>query len=165
MSKRVAVAGLVLLQAAALVVLILVVRQNARLRRQIGGRIASCDRFAAGDRVGRLPLSTLAGRQEPVDFTQGRRALVIVDPNCGTCARTIAAIKPGAPITVLSLARAEETRAVAERANIAAMTYTYAPSGKLPAVVDQKLRYYPQILLIDRGVVVRTCQTIGDCLD
>ena len=83
-SRRLAVAGAVLLQLAALVVLILVVRQNARFRRQIGARIISSNRFVAGDLAGAIPLNDLAGRPAALDLRRERRLKAIVNPNCGS---------------------------------------------------------------------------------
>jgi hypothetical protein len=156
------VVGAVLLQLAALIILLLVVRQNAKLRRQIGARIASCDRLAAGDRIGRLPLTTLTGQQKPVDFTKGRRVLAIVDPTCGSCIRTMNEVRADPAATVVSVATAEATTPIAEKAGIASMTHTLA-SANLPAAMAQKLRYFPQIVLIDRGVVMRTCKSVAEC--
>jgi hypothetical protein len=157
--RRIAVAAAVLIQ---LVALVLVVRQNAKLRRQIGARTASLNRLAPGDRVGRLPLITLTGQQKPADFTKGRRILAIVDPTCGSCVRTMNEVHADPTATVVSVATAAVTTPIAEKAGIASMTYTL-DHAKLPPAMAQRLRYFPQVVLIDRGIVMRTCKSVAEC--
>src|SRR3954453_13676297 len=87
-SRRIAVAVGIFLQLAALVVLLLVVRQHRMLHRQVRGKIASGARFVPGDPLGAIPLLDLSGRPAAIDLKSGRHLIAIVNPHCGTCERT-----------------------------------------------------------------------------
>ena len=150
------------LQVAAVVVLVLVVWQNYRLRRVVNARLAPAGQFFAGDQLPVVPVYDLTGRQKMLDLRSGRTTVAIVEPSCDLCEKTIQDVRNDPSIQLISLAPAKPTRAAVEKAGLAGNTYT--TSGvKLPETIARKVLKYPQIMLVDRGTIVRVCATVSEC--
>lgn len=160
--KRAIPVAIAAMQIAAIAVLALLVWQNYQLRRLVRARVASAGQFFVGDRVPTIPVHDLAGRQKLIDLRPGRSTVVIVEPTCGSCEKTMQDARNVPSVTLISLAPTEPTQAAAEKAGITGNIYTTA-GVKLPARIARKAIKYPQIILVDRGTVVRVCATVNEC--
>ncbi|HEX2062189.1 MAG TPA: hypothetical protein VHK90_15735 [Thermoanaerobaculia bacterium] len=152
------------LEAAVVVVFALLIWNNYTLRRQQVRAAAapSVQRgFVPKDWIGTVPVTDLAGNARLLDLHRGRNIVAIVDPRCESCREIIATLRGATDVRVLSVAPLAETRAAAETAGIAAIT-TVA-RAPLPRPIERQLRMYPQIFVVERGEVVRTCKTIAEC--
>jgi hypothetical protein len=162
MNKRVVTIASVVLPLAALAVFLLILRQNAILRKQLTAKLSSSDRFYAGDRLDRLQVADMQGRSTVLELKDKRIILAVVQPSCASCELLIRGVRPGSNTAVLSLATAAETRPIVEPVGIAPMTFSIAGQPLDPKLAA-KLSFYPQILLVDRGAVVRTCASLDYC--
>ena len=160
--KRAVPVAVAAIQVAALAVLVVVVWQNYRLRRVLSARAAFAGQFFVGDVLPTIPVYDLAGRRKMIDLRPGRNTLAIIQPTCDSCAKTIQDARNTPSITVISLAPANLTEAAVEKAGISANIYTTA-GVKLPPKIARKVLKYPQIMLVDRGTVVRICATVSEC--
>lgn len=161
-TKRAVPVAIAAVQVAAVVVFVLVVWQHYRLRRVVSARVASAGQFFVGDLLPTIPVYDLTGRQKMIDLRSGRSTIAIIEPGCDSCEKTIQDVRNAPSITVISLAPTKPTQAAAEKAGITGNIYT--TSGvKLPEKIARKVLKYPQIMLVDRGTVVRICATINEC--
>lgn len=149
-------------QIAAIVVFALVVRQNFTYRRALNARLASSQpsQFIAGERLEQLQLADLSGTALRLDLRRGRTVIAIVDPSCASCEATIAEGRHTPYVKLISVGSAAANTVLAQSAG--GPVYTIA-NGPAPAAVARKLRKFPQILLVDTGVVARTCARLAEC--
>ena len=159
--KRTVRIAIAVLQVGMAVVFVLVVRQNLKFRRLIDARIADSPRFYAGDRLPQLPALDLSGRPATIDL-QARTIVAVVNPTCASCAKTMADARGVPGVKLLSLVNAADTRPAVDP-GIYGRTYTLGPN--VPRALARKVHHYPQILLVDRGIVRRTCATLKECRD
>jgi hypothetical protein len=103
----------------------------------------------------------LDGTRGTLDLRQTRSVVAIVDPRCESCKEIIATLRPQPDLHVLSVAPFGETRTMATQAGLAEVTRTLGEP--LPASVAAQLHVYPQVFVVDRGKVVRTCATVAEC--
>lgn len=154
-----------LLEGAVVVMFVLLIASNYTLRRQVrASAIPAIQRhgFVPKDVVASIPTVGLDGRPGTLDLQAGRTIVAIVDPRCESCRELIATMRGAAEgIRVLSVAPPAETRTMAQEFGLASVT---TGIGKpLPARVDAQLQIYPQLFVVDRGRVVRTCATLAEC--
>jgi hypothetical protein len=146
----------VVLEWAVVVVFALLIWNNYTLRRQQVRAAAATPRqaFAARDVFRALPVVDTTGRESVLELAHGRAVVAIVDPRCESCRELIAQLR-GTRAHVISLAPMAETR----KMNVPA----YVARAPLPPEVERQLQIYPQLFVVDRGKVVRTCATVAEC--
>jgi hypothetical protein len=160
--KRALTVASVVLSLMALAVFGIVLRQNRILRKQLTAKLSSSDRFYVGDKLDRLQVTDMQGRAAVLELKERRTIVAVVQPGCQSCKLLLESVRPGGRTTVLSLATAAETRPIVEPMGIAPVTFSTA-GQPMDAKIAAKLSFYPQILLIDRGAVVRTCASLQYC--
>jgi hypothetical protein len=153
------------LEAAVVVVFVLLIWNNYTLRRQqarsAAGAAAPARGFVPKDVIETIPTVALDGTRGTLDLRPSRSVVAVVDPRCESCKELIATLRPQPDLHVLSVAPPAETRAMAEQAGLTAVTRTLGEP--LPAKAAAQLRNYPQVFVVDRGKVVRTCATVAEC--
>ncbi|HEU4889192.1 MAG TPA: hypothetical protein VFV49_15000 [Thermoanaerobaculia bacterium] len=153
-----------LLEAAVIVVFLLLIWNNYTLRRQqpAGAQGASPARgFIPKDLLETIPTVALDGKPGTLDLRQSRSVVAIVDPRCESCKELIATLRPQPGLHVLSVAPLAETRTMAAQSNLTAVTRILGEP--LPDRIGAQFHVYPQVFVVDRGKVVRTCATVGEC--
>ena len=155
----------ILLEAAVVVVFLLLIWNNYTLRRQQSGaaatRPATHRGFVPRDMLAQVPVTGLDGTRGTLDLQHRRGVVAIVDPRCDSCRELIATMRGASGVSVISLAPAEPTRAMAQEAGLLASTHLLA--GPLPEAVEAQMHIYPQLFVVDRGRVMRTCATLAEC--
>lgn len=148
-----------ILEGAVIVVFLLLIWNNAVLRRQVGASAAPAGRhgFSVKDVIRTVPAHDLSGKPRVVDLQSGRTIVAIVDPRCESCRELVAALHGARGVQLISLAPPDETRVMAETAGLAASTSVLTDDA--PA----RFHIYPQLFVVERGLVVRTCATVGEC--
>ena len=146
----------IVLESAVVVVFALLIWNNYTLRRQQVRAAAAASRqaFVPRDVFRTLPIIDPAGKAGVLDLTNGRSVVAIVDPRCESCRELIAQVG-GTGAHVISLAPLAETR----KRNVPA----YVARAPLPREVERQLQIYPQLFVVDRGKVVRTCANLAEC--
>ncbi len=153
-----------LLEAAVVVVFLLLIWNNYTLRRQQTGAAAGpppARGFVPKDFISTIPTIALDGTRTTLDLRQSRSVVALVDPRCESCKELIATLRPRPGLHVLSIAPLPETRAMATKAGLTASTRVLGEPP--PARNAAQFLIYPQLFIVDRGKVVRTCATIGEC--
>ena len=161
--KRTATVVSILVQIAAIGVLILLLRQNLVLRRLIHARVASVDRFAPGDRFVNVPVIDSFGRSTVLDLERTSAVVLIVDPSCESCVRKVSALGDVSAI-ILSLAPIGRTQSLLGPAP-PHVTLLAVDRSRVPPAARSRFTYYPQILSVEHGRVVRTCAEAIHCGD
>ena len=155
----------VALEAAVVTVFLLLIWNNFALRRQqarVAAAISPERGFVVKDFVETIPTVDLSGRQGSLDLRGGRTVVAIVDPRCESCRELIVSLRSVPGVRVLSVAPAADTRDLATRSGLGAVTTMIG--RPLPSKVERQLQIYPQLLVVDRGKVVRTCAAVAECL-
>jgi hypothetical protein len=154
-----------ILETAFVVVFALLIWNNYTMRRHASGHAAASmiphRGFVPKDRIATLPTVDLTGRAGTLDLRNGRTLVAVVDPRCESCRELIATMRETPGARVLSVAPLDETRTMAKQAALLApiaMVGTGVPKSIAP-----QLEIYPQLFVVDRGVVVRTCATVEEC--
>lgn len=152
------------LEAAVVVLFVLLIWNNFALRRQARAAAVPSIRqhaFVARDAVAYVPTIDLAGKPGGLDLRSGRTIVAIVDPRCESCRELIATLRGATGLRVLSVAPVAETRKMADEAGLAASTSVLGTP--LPKPIEAQLQIYPQLFIVDHGKVVRTCMTFAEC--
>ena len=142
-----------------IVVFVVLLFQNAELRRRPPTTPRPRpDRFAAGESLPPIRVVDKAGKVSTLDLDigEGRKMLLIGDPNCTSCTTHLKEL--GADAVVLSVADPQTTRE-SPFAAFPGKLYTLAA----PAT-DVRLRRVPQLVVVDSKRIVRTCADAKDCL-
>jgi len=154
-----------ILETAFVVVFALLIWNNYTMRRHATGHAAASiiphRGFIPKDRIAVLPVVDLNGHAAQLDLRNGRTLMAIVDPRCESCRELIGTMKDVRDARILSVAPLAETRTMASQSPTAspvAMVGTGVPKRIAP-----QLEVYPQLFLVDRGVVVRTCASVEEC--
>ncbi len=153
-----------LLEAAVVVVFILLVWHNYTLRRKAHAVAVPSVRqhaFVARDFIESIPIIDLAGKPGALDLRSSRNLIAIVDPRCDSCRELVATLHAVPGLRVISEAPVDETRAMAEKFGLTAVTS--ALGQPLPKPIEAQLQIYPQLFIVDHGKVVRTCATFAEC--
>ena len=151
-----------LLEVAVVVVFAFLIWSNFTLRRQQARSAAAAKSvrgFAVREQIGAIPALTLDGRRSDLDLRNGRGIVAIVNPSCDSCRELIAAARSAPEVHLLSAASLAETRALAKDLGPNVRVLVQPLGGALGA----RLQTYPQLLVIDRGEIVRTCATMSEC--
>jgi len=160
-----AVRGLrMLLELAVVAVFLFLVWNNYTLRRQHASVAAAppgARGFVPKDFLESIPTVGLDGARGTLDLRGSRSVVAIVDPRCESCREVIATLRPQPDLHVLSIAPPAETRAMAAETGLTTVTRNIGEP--LPPNVGAQLHVYPQLFVVDRGMVVRTCATIAEC--
>jgi hypothetical protein len=152
------------LELAVVAVFVLLLWNNYSLRQQQARSAAarrSSNGFVARERIGVIPATTLDGTRRDLDLRNGRALVAIVNPTCDSCRGLAQSVRNAPDVRVLSVAPLDETRAMARELGFDANTSVAA--SPIPQELQSRLRVYPQILIVDRGEVVRTCARIEEC--
>jgi hypothetical protein len=151
-----------LLEVAVVVVFVLLVWNNFTLRRQ-QSRAAAAVKSSRGlnvrDQIGAIPAMALDGTPRDLDLRTTRGIVAIVNPGCESCRELMASTRGMPDVHLLSVASLEETRANAQALGPNARVVPPGVSGEL----GTRLQIYPQLFVIDRGEIVRTCAKIQEC--
>lgn len=153
----------VVLEAAVVVVFVLLIWNNYTLRRQprIAASPGPSRGFVPKDFLESIPTIAMDGTRGTLDLRGSRAVVAVVDPRCDSCRELVASFRPEPNLHVLSVAPLEETRNMVAKAGLSPVTR--ALGEPLPARIETQLRVYPQLFVVDRGKVVRTCATISEC--
>ena len=149
-----------ILEGAVVVVFVLLIWNNYTLRQQqrIMAKAMSHGRgFAPQDSIGDVATVELSGRPAQLHLGQGRHVVAVVDPRCDSCRELVATLRPSPDLVVMTLAPPELARPMAAQAGLTAMTHSLRQPLARPWLV------YPQVFVVDRGKVVRTCLTVAEC--
>lgn len=153
------------LEVAVVVVFALLIWNNYTLRRQqlhaATAATASVRGFVPKDVIETLPIIALDGKHGTLDLRQSRSVIAVVDPRCESCKALIEKLRPQPGLHVLSVAPLAETRTMAEQSGLAEVTRIVGEP--LPARIGVQFHVYPQVFVVDRGMVVRTCATVSEC--
>jgi len=91
-----------------------------------------------------------------IDLRAGRTTLAIVEPSCDSCQATIQDAHGDPGVTLISLGPLKPARDPS--------TKVFTTHGvALPETIARKVLKYPQIMLVDRGKVVRVCANLSEC--
>jgi hypothetical protein len=150
-----------LLEAAVVVIFAFLIWKNHSLRRQQALAAAAFQRaraFAAHDVISEVATVELSGQSGQIDLRDGRHVILVVDPRCDSCRGVLETLGPPRPdLVVISVAPPDLTRTMAAQFRLAAVTHAL----RQPAAPQWQI--YPQIFVVDRGQVVRTCLTVAEC--
>ncbi|HEV7238829.1 MAG TPA: hypothetical protein VGQ36_06275 [Thermoanaerobaculia bacterium] len=154
-----------ILEVAVVVVFVLLIWNNFALRRQQQVRAAAAAKglrgFTVREQVGVIPATALDGTKRDLDLRNTRAVVAIVNPSCDSCREILTSVRNAPDVRVLSVASLEETRAMAKDLGLGATTSVVAQP--LPKALASRLQIYPQLFVLDRGEVVRTCARIEEC--
>lgn len=153
-----------ILEGAVVVVFALLVWNNYTLRRHSLAAAANVTRqraFVPKDFMKTLPTIDLQGVHGSWDFQTGRFVVAIIDPRCPSCESMIQTLRGQSDIRILSLAPLKETLELVESPGLAGATRMLG--SPVPMALDPQLHMYPQLLIVDHGMVVRTCASIAEC--
>jgi hypothetical protein len=153
-----------LLEIAVVVVFALLIWNNYTLRRQQAAAAAGpppARGFVPKDFIASVPTIALDGTRGTLDLRQSRSVVALVDPRCESCKELIATLRPQPNLHVLSVAPLAETRTMATQSGLTAVTRILGEP--LPARTAAQFHIYPQVFVVDRGKIVRTCATLAEC--
>jgi hypothetical protein len=152
-----------LLEVAVAVVFLLLIWHNYTLRRQLA-RAAAASRTARGfvpnDTLASVPTLDRNGNPGSLDLENTRTTLAIVDPRCDSCRELLRQLPPSG-VQIVSVAPVAETAALAKE--VKAEAITHALGRPLPSALEAKFHINPQVFVVDRGRVVRTCVNFAEC--
>lgn len=146
-----------ILEGALLVVFVLLVWNNLALRRRVTAAAVPASRhgFGVKDVIRTVPVKDLDGRARVLDLQQGRAVVAIIDPSCASCRDLVATISALPAVQVLSLASAEPTRPLAAKIR--------GTTSLLDDDAPAQFHLYPQLFVVEKGMVVRTCANVNEC--
>jgi len=148
-----------ILEGALVIVFALLVWNNATLRRRVSVAAAAPvtrHGFGVKDVIRTVPVKDLDGHARTLDLQSGRTVVAVVDPSCSSCRELVATMGALPSVQVLSLGSAESTRPLA--ATIHGTTSILGNDAPAP------FHLYPQLFVVERGMVVRTCATVKECV-
>lgn len=151
-----------LLEVAVVVVFVLLIWNNFALRRQqaLSAAAAKSTRgFVVREQIGAIPATTLDGRPNDLDLRNARGIVAIVNPTCESCRELVAASRTAPDVYVLAATSPAEAGAHAKDLGPNARLLRPGIGGTL----GERLRIYPQVVVIDRGEIVRTCARLEEC--
>lgn len=151
-----------LLEVAVVVVFALLIWNNYTLRRQQARSAAAAKSvrgFVVREQIGAIPAMTPDGRRSDLDLRNARGIIAIVNPSCESCRELIASARDAPGVHVLAVMSLAEARTLAKSLGPNVRILPQPLGGALGA----RLQIYPQVLVIDRGEIVRTCATLQEC--
>lgn len=101
-------------------------------------------------------MTDLAGAAQTLPLN-ARTIVVVVDPRCDSCRVLLTTIRPDSGAQVLSVAPLPETRTMAQTAGLNAVTRV------LQSAADRRFQIYPQLFVVEKNQVVRTCASMAEC--
>ena len=149
-----------LLEVAVVVVFALLVWNNYTMRRQqsrAAAAVKSERAFVVRDQIGVIPAIGLDGKRRDLDFRNGRAVVALVDPRCESCREVLATLRTRPDVRILSVAPLRETR----EGNVPPSTSVVVQP--LSGPTGARLSIFPQVFVVDRGQVVRTCANVAEC--
>jgi hypothetical protein len=141
-----------ILEGALVIMFALLVWNNASLRRRVSVAAAapvSRHGFGVKDVIRTVPVKDLDGHARVLDLQTGRTVVAVVDPSCASCRDLVATMGALPSVQVLSLASAEATRPLAAKVR--------GTTSLLGDDARKEFHLYPQLFVVDHGLVVRTC--------
>ncbi len=151
-----------ILEVAVVVVFAFLVWNNYTLRRQqvrSAAAAKSTRGFAVNEQIGAIPAMSLDGRRNDLDLRNARGIVAIVNPSCDSCRELMASARNAPDVHLLAVTSPAEARA---RANELGPNTRILPP-RLEGALGARLQTYPQVFVIDRGAIVRTCSRIDEC--
>ena len=155
----------IVLEVAFVGLFLLLIWNNFALRRQqarVAAAVSPARGFMVKDYVETIPTVDLNGRPGSLDLRGQRTIVAVIDPRCESCRELIASLRGARGVRVLSVAPPAVTRPLAERSGLAAVTSVVGQP--LPKGNERQLQFFPQLFVVDRGKVVRTCASVGECV-
>lgn len=155
------------LEAGLVILFVALAWNNYTLRRDLAAARAGAparnagSAFAPGDSLTAVQVVDLTGRPVTLDFRASRTLVAIVHPGCKSCETAVAALRGASGARLISVRPPAETRPLMERGGVAHFAYSL-PDGT-PGEAGRKIHHYPQTLIVDRGIVVRTCRSVEEC--
>ena len=149
-----------ILEGAVVIVFALLIWNNYTLRQQqriMAKALGQGRGFVPKDSIGEVNTTDLSGRPAQLHLGQGRHMVAVVDPRCDSCRELVATLRPSPGLVVFSIAPPELARPMAAPAGLTAMTHSLRQPIARPWLT------YPQLFVVDRGKVVRTCLTVAEC--
>lgn len=147
-----------LLEGAVVVMFLLLIWSNYTLRRQARAAAiptVSQHGFVPRDYVESIPVIDLQGQTSTLDLRNGRTTIAIVDPRCDSCRELVASMHGDAEVRVISMSPAVESKTLGPQ--------TLMLGKSLPQRLESKLQIYPQLFVVERGKVVRSCASMAEC--
>lgn len=147
-----------LLEGAVVVMFLLLIWSNYTLRRQARAAAiptVSQHGFVPRDFVASIPVIDLQGHPSTLDLRNGRTIIAIVDPRCDSCRELVASMHGDSEVRVISMAPAGESKTLGPQ--------TLMLGKSLPQRLESKLQIYPQLFVVERGKVVRSCSSMAEC--
>ncbi|HET8775752.1 MAG TPA: hypothetical protein VFP80_18285 [Thermoanaerobaculia bacterium] len=151
-----------ILEVAVVVVFVFLIWNNFALRRQQSRTAAAAKSsrgFVVRDQIGVIPATMIDGRRNDLDLRNSRGIIAIVNPTCESCRELVASAHNAPDVHVLAYTSPAEAAAQAKNLGPAAR---YLPQN-LGGALGDRLRIYPQVLVIDHGEIVRTCARLEEC--
>lgn len=150
------------LEVAALVVLGLLVWKSSVLQRQLSEALSRQSQvLSVGQRMEQVPIIDLNGRSRQLDLRSSRNMVVVVDPSCASCGVVLSRLGSVPGVYVMSIGAPSAAKALAEKYDLVDNTFVIRPP--LPDALDRGFRTFPQIVIVERGRVMRTCATLSEC--
>ena len=163
-SSRFVTVALRALEVAVVVLCAVLIWQNMTMRRQVaavasqGGRVL---RFAANELFNPVPVVDMNGRRAALPLQDPRTLIAVVEPGCDSCIRVMRELRDAPGVRIVSTANLEDTRRAAESTGVTASTFVLGTP--IPRGIRARFTVYPQLLVVERGRVVRTCATVAEC--
>lgn len=151
-----------ILEVAVVVVFVFLIWNNFALRRQqnrSAAAVKASRSFVVRDQIGVIPATMLDGRRNDLDLRSSRGIVAIVNPSCDSCRELVASARNVPDVHVLVFTSPAEAAAHAKSLGPNARFLPQNLGGEL----GERLRIYPQLVVIDHGVIVRTCSRLEEC--
>ncbi|HEX6095622.1 MAG TPA: hypothetical protein VF432_04795 [Thermoanaerobaculia bacterium] len=158
------------LEALVLIAVVALVWSNYALRKRLKtpafGSTAEVRAFAVGERLTRVPVTQPGRPNQVLDFTHRRALVAVVNPSCGTCQSIVEAAASNRSLEpVFFTARESAAELVRRAAPLGLSDRIFALDPSLPRPFQDRFVINPQIFIVDRGKVVRTCDNVPECAD
>ena len=137
---------------------------RARGARAQSARPATLQAFAVGERFDRIPVVRADGSAQTLDLTAGRTLVAVLNPSCGSCQTSLAQLGAISPLPSIVFAAKDSPPGLPEAAAKAGLrdrVYTVATAAS--PQFRERFVVNPQIFVVDRGKVVRTCASVAEC--
>ena len=138
---------------------------RARVLRAQSARPAEALRaFAVGERFDRVPVVRPDGSAQTLDLTSGRTLVAVLNPSCGSCQTSLAQLGAGSPLSSIVFAAKDSPPGLPEAAAKAGLgDRVYTISSAASPQFRERFVVNPQIFVVDRGKVVRICDSVAEC--
>lgn len=138
---------------------------RARVRRaQHAHAEAPLRAFAVGDRLERVQAVRPDGSPQNVDLRARRTVVAVLNPSCGTCQAALAQLGNTSRIASVVFASRDSEAGLADlAARFGLRERVFSISTAASPQFRERFVINPQIFVVDRGKVVRTCDSVAEC--